>query len=105
MKREVDFIKREGELAAMLNVEIDHHTAKRIREAIDTELFRERPSLLILDFSSVAFMDSSGVGLIIGRADVCREIGARVRLAGMSGSILKVVRLSGIEKINNIFIS
>ena len=105
MEREVAFEKREGELAVRLRVEIDHHSAKRIRERIDTELFREKPGLLVLDFSQVSFMDSSGIGLIIGRADICREIGGRVKLTGLSGSIAKVVRLSGIEKINNVFIS
>ena len=44
-------------------------------------------------------MDSSGIGLIIGRADVCEGIGSRVELAGLSATLKKLVRLSGIEKI------
>lgn len=105
MKREVCFTKKDDALVAMLDAEIDHHTARTIRESIDNELFKEKPSLLVLDFSGVSFMDSSGVGLILGRAELCREIGCRVRLSGLSRTLMKIVRLSGIEKIDNIFIS
>ena len=105
MKREVTF-KLDGEvLRCALPDEIDHHAARGVRERIDCELFRLRPRELELDFSSVGFMDSSGVGLIIGRAELCRELGCRVKLSGLSSRDLRLLRLSGIEKIDNIFIS
>ena len=59
---------------------------------------------LIFDFSDLSFMDSSGIGLILGRSEVCSELGCRVRLLGLSGSLMKIVRLSGIEKIKNLSI-
>ena len=97
--------KEEGEaLFALLAPEIDHHTAKGMREAIDEKLFALGPEVLVLDFSRVKFMDSSGIGLIIGRAELLRELGAEVRLFGMSKMLLRLIRLSGIEKIKNIII-
>jgi len=98
MQNGVRFSESERTLTAHLSGEIDHHCAKEEREEIDSMLFRTKPSLLTLDFSEVRFMDSSGIGLIIGRADVCSAIGCRVRITGLSEGLKKLVRLSGIEK-------
>ena len=91
-------------LVAKLSLEIDHHTAKEIREAIDEMLFKLSPDVLELDFSDVRFMDSSGIGLIIGRAELSDRLGTEVRIKGLSQQLLRIVRLSGIEKIKNITI-
>ena len=93
-----------GVLTARITCEIDHHTARVIRERIDKQLFIARPRTLELDFSGVRFMDSSGVGLIIGRCAVCESLSASVKLRGLSGLLLKLVRLSGVEKIKNLSI-
>ena len=103
--QEVVKISESGDtLCALLACEIDHHTARVIREKIDKKLFEMRPKTLVLDFSGVKFMDSSGVGLIIGRCTVCDSMGACVSLMGLSGLMLKLVRLSGVEKIKNLSI-
>ena len=104
MQEWVSFSNNGGTLCACLLCEIDHHTAKPMREQIDREMFSVRPSLLVLDFSGVHFMDSSGIGLILGRCEVASELSANVRIAHMSDSLLKLVRLSGIEKIGNLSI-
>ena len=101
-------IKFESEgvfLRAVLLGDIDHHSAARMREAIDKMLFREKPLSLILDFSSVQFMDSSGIGLILGRLEMAAELGATVRLEGLSGQLSRLVRLSGIEKMKGLTVS
>ena len=105
MKEEVVFLVKGRVLVAVLSCELDHHTAKRVRELIDRELFRVKPECLMLDFSGVGFMDSSGVGLILGRVEAARANGATVRLSGLSASLMKLVRLSGIERIGNLSIS
>ena len=79
--------------------------AKPIREEVDGRLFKLVPRVLVLDFSSVSFMDSSAIGLILGRATLCEQLGCRVNLSGLSSSMMKLVRLSGIEKIKNLSIS
>ena len=99
MQNAVKFSESGRILTARLSGEIDHHVAKGQREEIDNMLFRARPETLRLDFSEVRFMDSSGIGLIRGRADVCEGIGCRIEVTGLSGSLKKLVRLSGIEKI------
>ena len=81
-----------------IGCEIDHHTAKMIREIADAQLIERRPKVLVLDFSGVSFMDSSGIGLILGRLAKAEEIGARVEVVGLCANLLRLVRMSGIEK-------
>ena len=104
MENGVTFSFSEKTLTAHLSGEIDHHSAKPVREAVDSELFKMRPEVLVLDFSRVKFMDSSGIGLIIGRAEVCASLLTQVRLSGVNPTLKKLMKLSGIEKIKNISI-
>jgi stage II sporulation protein AA (anti-sigma F factor antagonist) len=89
-------------LTASLMGEIDHHAAKPIRESIDSELYIQRPEVLRLDFSGVRFMDSSAIALIIGRAELARSIGCRVRVTGLSATKERLVRLSGIARLEGV---
>ncbi|GHU53326.1 hypothetical protein FACS1894132_05190 [Clostridia bacterium] len=57
-----------------------------------------KPSKLILDFTAISFMDSSGIGLVAGRFKTMREFGGLVELIGVSKHIAKVMSLSGIDK-------
>ncbi len=104
MQERVVFAYEEGVIIAKLKCEIDHHTARLIREKTDREIFARRPGVVYLDFSEVRFMDSSGIGLIIGRSQVCEAAGASLRIIGLSATLMKLVRLSGIEKIKNVYI-
>ena len=92
-------------LSAKISCEIDHHTAGRLRARIDRELFLARPRVLCLDFDEVRFMDSSGIALILGRVESAGAVGARVHLVGLSPTLFKLVRLSGIERIKNLTVS
>ena len=102
MSSHVVFTERQGSLTARITRDIDHHTAEGLRRAIDERLFYERPRLLVLDFGSVGFMDSSGIALILGRAEVAAALSCSVRLVGLSRGLMKLVRLSGIERVRNI---
>ena len=105
MSENVSFSETEGVIIASLPSEIDHHIAKGVREMIDGKLFLKKPELLVLDFSGVKFMDSSGIALIIGRVEVARAVGATVRVTGLSPTLRRLVRLSGLEKIRELVIS
>lgn len=74
----VTFVPGSGTLAAYLSGEIDHHAAQTLRREIDAQVDDRLPELLTLDFSGVTFMDSSGVGLILGRG---RHVSALGRAA------------------------
>ena len=96
-------IKSTGEvLTVYLEGEIDHHSAKSIREEIDTAVEFNMPSLLILDFSGVTFMDSSGIGLVMGRFKTLQKSGAKLNLSNLPPNIYKVMKLAGIDRLANI---
>lgn len=102
MQDDVVFSESGITLYACIKCEIDHHTARRIREKIDNALFETKPQVLIIDFSEVKFMDSSGLALILGRLDTASAIGAVVRLSGLSEPLMKLVRLAGLDRIKNL---
>ena len=85
------------ELIAALAGEIDHHNSKQIREAIDAELERGGYKLLTFDLESVSFMDSSGIGVIIGRSRKMGYFGGEVYAEHLSGRILKIFKVSGLH--------
>lgn len=86
-------------LTAYLGGDIDHHTSKAIREAIDAEMSRLMPSVLRLDFRDVNFMDSSGVGLVMGRYKTALVYGCEVVVASMPPKVEKIMKMSGLGKI------
>ena len=95
----VEFQKQRRKLIALLCGEIDHHTAEPIRREIDNRLRQDKPSVLRLDFRRVTFMDSSGVGLVMGRYRLLQTWGGKLELSGMSATVQRIMILSGIEKI------
>ena len=102
MKNEVVFSESPRSLIAHIGCEIDHHTARRIRERIDERLFECKPEILVIDFAKVGFMDSSGLGLILGRCERADSLGASVRIVGLSDSLYKLVRLCGVDRVRNL---
>ena len=86
-------------LKIKLRGEIDHHTATTIRNAMDHEIYKKRPRGLILDMSNVGFMDSSGLGLIMGRYAVMKELGGEVVIQNPAPAIEKILHLAGMERV------
>jgi len=87
-------------ITVRLTGEIDHHTARFMREQIDAAIDRSRPDTLYLDFSGVNFMDSSGIGLIMGRYRAVHLYGGALELVGLSPQIEKIIQLAGLDKLN-----
>ena len=86
-------------LSVHVRGEIDHHTASSIRQGIDSTLFEKRPAKLILDLSAVSFMDSSGLGLIMGRYSVMKELGGEMVVWNPSPETRAILTLAGMERL------
>lgn len=86
-------------LTAYLSGEIDHHRAKALREEIDFAVREQYPPTVVLDFRGVTFMDSSGIGLIMGRARLMEEYGGTLEIHNPSQQIRKVLRISGADRL------
>lgn len=98
----VSIIAKGEVVTAYLDGEIDHHTAADIRTIIDTSVEEYKPTLLVLDFKSVSFMDSSGIGLVMGRYKTINEVGGELAIVNTSPQIGKVMRLAGMERLAKI---
>lgn len=83
-------------LSAVIEGDIDHHTAKNIRELIDTNIEEKHPKLLQLDFSGVQFMDSSGIGLVMGRYKLMQLLKGKIEVVNMPPHIERLIKLSGL---------
>lgn len=94
----VRFEYTEKELTAYLSGEIDHHTAADLRENIDNFAQTRRPEVLKLDFNDVTFMDSSGVGLVMGRIRTMNSLNGRVEVVNLSPTSYRVMVLANLEK-------
>ena len=84
-------------MTARLFGEIDHHKARTMREMIDSAAERNKPSVLYLDFGGVTFMDSSGIGLIMGRYRTMRLLGGEIRVLNIPQNMERMVELSGLS--------
>lgn len=84
-------------LTAHLKGELDHHSAAVIRKKIDSKAEMLKPRTLELDYSGVQFMDSSGIGLIMGRYRQMSLMGGEVKVTNVPPHLKKIFSLSGIE--------
>lgn len=98
----VDLKLKKDELTAILDGEIDHHCARKLREEIDEAAEHIRPRRLILDFSGVSFMDSSGVGLILGRCRLMSLWKGRVTIRNVPEKLKRIVSLAGLSELCDI---
>jgi len=84
-------------LTAHLSGEIDHHSATALRSQIDQSLVKLRPPILALDFNEVSFMDSSAVGLVMGRYKQLNAYGGEMEVVNLSPVAYRMMQLSGLQ--------
>ena len=89
----------ENRLVIPLSGDIDHHQAAQLRRDIDAVLFAQRPDVLELDFQKVSFMDSSGIGLIMGRYALMKKMGGDFCVSNPNDRIMKIFELAGLGRI------
>lgn len=86
-------------LVVKVTGEIDHHTSAELREEVDREIGLRNIVNLVLDFDGVPFMDSSGIGVIIGRYKQIQARGGKTMLIRVQPQVDKILELSGLKKI------
>ncbi|WP_373898995.1 anti-sigma F factor antagonist [Haloimpatiens sp. FM7315] len=83
--------------------ELDHHSAEEVRNKIDNRLDIENANKLIMNFEGVTFMDSSGIGVVIGRYKRLIRNGGNVCVTNVNETIKRVFELSGMFKIIKLY--
>lgn len=92
----------DGCLTVTVAGEVDHHSARPLREEIDRQLYLYRPRRFCLSLGGVNFMDSSGLGLILGRLAVCREFGCPMRLSAVSERMRRIFSMAGLHRMEGL---
>jgi len=95
----VDIKNDNGKAVAIISGEIDHHNARSARSELDHFIVRAQPKELAIDLGGITFMDSSGIGLIMGRSKLMKECGGSLEVRNAQPYIKRVLRLAGIERI------
>lgn len=97
----MDVIYKKEDKLLRINIteEIDHHSVEKIRQKIDYEIEAHMPKEVIFDFKGVNFMDSAGIGMIIGRYKIISMLNGQIKLINVNRFIKKIFEMSGILNI------
>ncbi len=91
-------IKKEV-LVVSLSGELDHHTAKKVKDLAEEVIKNKGIANLVFDFTNLTFMDSSGIGVVVGRYKLVSSLGGHVAIVNNSATIDRLLTMSGIKKI------
>ena len=95
----ITYIKKDKRLIFEIEEDIDECCVQKIRRRIENEIQRYMPKEVIFDFSNVSFMDSAGIGLIIGRYKLINMIGGELKIANVNTQIQKIFEMSGLLRL------
>ena len=98
-KMESKFYEEDKLLVFKITDEIDDCSVQKIRRRADYEIERYMPKKVVFDFDSVTFMDSAGIGLIIGRYKFTNMLGGKLEVANLTQNVKKIFEMSGILKL------
>lgn len=99
MSQESLFYVNGETLIINLPEELDHHVAGKIREQTDYLFTCKRVRNVIFDYSATSFMDSSGIGLIMGRYREVRYLKGNVYIVGINNKIARILEISGLYRV------
>lgn len=88
-------------LVVYLDGELDHHSAEEVREDIDSAIDSKNIKNLIFELSNMKFMDSSGIGVVIGRYKKIDNLGGKVGVVISNPHVDRIFQMAGIYKIIN----
>ena len=96
---EYKYLENQKILIFKITEEIDEFKAKELRRKADYEIERFMPKRVIFDFNRVSFMDSSGIGMIIGRYKQTSMLGGKMELTNLRPAVRKIFEMSGVLRL------
>jgi len=99
---EIEYLNRDKSLLLKITEEIDHHAVEKLRRKADLEIEKHIPRKVIFDFTNVTFMDSAGIGLLLGRYKNITSLGGSLEVINATETVNKILIMSGVNKIINI---
>lgn len=98
-KLESKFLDEDKLLVLKIVDEIDEYTAQKIRREADYEIKRYMPRKVVFDFDSVTFMDSAGIGLVLGRYKFVNILGGKLEVANLTQGVKRIFEMSGLLRL------
>lgn len=99
MSISVSLYVEESVLYVNLNGELDHHTADQLRNRLNSVMTESKIKHIVFNLKHLDFMDSSGIGIILGRYNQLKAVNGGVMVIGMKPLVKKVFELSGLSQI------
>lgn len=96
---QINFVDKN--LIVKIDGDIDHHVSSNIKEKIEREFKILNCRNIIFDLANVNFMDSSGIGMIIGRYKALEKTGGKVYILNVNPHLESIIEISGLRKIIN----
>lgn len=96
---ESKFYEEDKLLVFKITEEVDDCSVQKIRRRADYEMERYMPKRVIFDFDCVTFMDSAGIGMVIGRYKFANMLGAKLEVSNLGSSVKRIFEMSGILKL------
>lgn len=99
MSLQIDLTTNRDVLIIRLVGELDHHTADMVRSQVEEKIESEGIRHILLNLEELSFMDSSGLGVILGRYKHISQLGGKMIICAISSSVYRLFELSGMFKI------
>lgn len=98
----VEFNKEDKKLTFKLTEDIDQHTVEKVRRKMDNEIKGYIPRKVVFDFSNISFMDSAGIGMVLGRYKLAKMLNGNLEIINVNKSMKKIFDMSGVSRIIDI---
>lgn len=99
MSLTASFEVKQDVLIVRLAGELDHHEAEQLREKWQDMMYRNHIKHVILNLEEVMFMDSSGIGVILGRYKEVMQLGGEMVVCSVTAPVQRIFDMSGLFKI------
>lgn len=95
----MEYILKGDTLLIVMDRDLDHHNAAIIKEKIDGFIYSGKAKNVIFDFEQTGFMDSSGIGVVMGRHRLLKPLGGTVKVKNLRSDVERIFLISGLYKI------
>ena len=95
----MDYKLEKDTLLVVMDKDLDHHNATEVKERVDDYIYRGIVKNVIFDFKNTGFMDSSGIGVVMGRHRLVTPLGGTVKVRNLSSNVDRIFLISGLYKI------
>ncbi len=96
---DVKLLRKGTTLVIRIMEDMDHHSAQYLRQKIDNEIIKATVKNIVFDFSKVNFMDSSGIGVVVGRYKNIQKLNGKAAIVNANPKIMQIFEMSGVLKI------